>query len=88
MASTAPCLALTAAADRPTLRPVMREHVAKNKTEYPDRTHGSVVAAKVRKLANRLTADARRAHLDAAMAKIYGGSNAEKTALARRESGV
>ena len=48
----------------------MREHTAKKKIEYPDRTRGSVLAAKVRKLANRLTADERRAHLDTAMAMI------------------
>ena len=66
----------------------MREHVAKNKTEYPDRTHGSVVAANVRKLANRLTADARRAYLEAAMATIFCRTHDAKTALARRESGV
>jgi len=82
------CPALTAVAERRTVHLVMREHPAKKKTEYPDRTHGSVLAAKVRKLANRLTADERRAHLDAAIAKTYGGSDAAKTTLARRESGV
>ena len=88
LAPPALCPALTPTAERRTVSAVMREHAARKKIEYPDRTRGSVLAAKARKLANRLTADERRAHLDAAMAMIYGGSDVAKTTLARRESGV
>jgi hypothetical protein len=45
----------------------------RKKLDYPEETEGSRLAAKVRKLANRLTPEERRAHFNAAMVRIYGG---------------
>ena len=56
---------------------------ARKKLAYPDETAGSRLAAKARRLASRHTPEQRRAHLDAAMAMIYG-AHTEETALSRR----
>lgn len=56
---------------------------APKKLDYPVETHGSRLAAKARKLASQHTPEQRRAHLDAAMAMIYG-AHPEETALPRR----
>ena len=56
---------------------------SKRKLDYPAETSGSRLAARARKLASRHTPEQRRAHLDAAMAMIYG-AHAEKAALPRR----
>jgi len=52
------------------------------KPDYPVETSGSRLAAKARKLANRLTPEQRREHFNKAMTMIYGG--AKEAALARR----
>ena len=55
---------------------------AQKKIDYPGKTAGSRLAAKARKLANKLTREQRREHFDRAMTMIYGG--AKEAALARR----
>jgi hypothetical protein len=50
--------------------------------DYPEETPGSRLAAKARKLANKLTPEQRREHFNAAMTMIYGG--AKEATLARR----
>jgi len=45
---------------------------AKKKLRYPEETPGSRLAAKARKLANKLTPDRRREHFNRAMTMIYG----------------
>ena len=60
---------------------VMRQHTTKRKQlDYPDETPGSRLAAEIRKRANKLTAEQRRAHVNAAMAMIYGSQRATKAA--------
>ena len=56
----------------------------RKKLHYPDETEGSRLAAKARKMSSKLTAEERRAHLNAAMVMIYGGSNAKEGALTGR----
>jgi len=56
----------------------------RKKLDYPDETEGSRLAAKARKMANKLTAEERRAHFNAAMVMIYGGPDAKETAPPRR----
>jgi hypothetical protein len=58
-------------------------HTAKKKLSYPDKTDGSRLAAKARKMASKLTPEERRAHFNAAMAMIYGGAEAKETAVSR-----
>ena len=55
---------------------------AQKKLDYPEETSGSRLAAKARKLANKLTQEQRRAHFNGAMTMIYGG--AKEATLARR----
>ena len=55
---------------------------AQKKLDYPEETPGSRLAAKARKLANKLTAEQRREHFNGAMAMIYGG--AKEATLTRR----
>ena len=58
------------------------QRATSKKPDYPEETSGSRLAAKARKLANKLTPEQRREHFNGAMAIIYGG--AEKTTLPRR----
>jgi hypothetical protein len=51
------------------------------KLGYPEETPGSRLAAKARKLANKLTPEQRREHFNGAMTMIYGG--AKEATLAR-----
>ncbi len=55
---------------------------AKKKLDHPDETPGSRLAAKARKLANKLTPEQRREHFNGAMTMIYGG--ATEATLPRR----
>lgn len=50
------------------------QRAAPKKLDYPDETPGSRLAAKARKLANKLTPEQRREHFHSAMAMIYGGA--------------
>lgn len=43
------------------------------KLDYPEETEGSRLAAKTRKLANKLTPEQRREFFRRAMVRIYGG---------------
>ena len=63
---------------------VMRQpqRAAQKKLDYPEETPGSRLAAKARKLANKLTTEQRREHFNKAMTMIYGG--AKEATLARR----
>ena len=56
--------------------------IAQKKLDYPEETAGSRLAAKARKLANKLTPEQRREHFDGAMTMIYGG--AKEATLPRR----
>ena len=58
------------------------QRAAQKKLDYPVETAGSRLAAKARRLANKLTPEQRLEHFDGAMTMIYGG--AKETALARR----
>jgi len=58
------------------------KRAAPKKPDYPEETSGSRLAAKARKLANKLTSEQRREHFNGAMAMIYGG--AKEATLARR----
>jgi hypothetical protein len=62
---------------------VMRQpqRAAQKKLDYPEETPGSRLAAKARRLANKLTPEQRREHFNGAMAMIYGG--AKEATLAR-----
>jgi hypothetical protein len=62
------------------MRPPQR--AAQKRPDYPEETPGSRLAAKARKLANKLTLEQRRAHFNGAMTMIYGG--AKEATLARR----
>jgi hypothetical protein len=57
------------------------KHAAPKKFDYPEDTPGSRLAAKARKLANKLTPEQRREHFNGAMTMIYGG--AKEATLAR-----
>jgi hypothetical protein len=63
---------------------VMRQpqRAAQKKLDYPEESAGSRLAAKARKLANKLTPEQRREHFNRAMTMIYGG--AKEATLARR----
>lgn len=51
----------------------MRQSAMKRmKLDYPDETDGSRLAAKVRKLAGKLTAEEEAEHFRRGMARIYG----------------
>ena len=52
------------------------------KPDYPKVTPGSRLAAKARKLADKLTPEQRREHFNKAMTMIYGGAN--EVTLTRR----
>ena len=58
------------------------KRVTPKKLDYPEETPGSRLAAKARKLANKLTPEQRREHFNGAMTMIYGG--AKEATLARR----
>jgi hypothetical protein len=58
------------------------QHVAPKKPSYPAETPGSRLAAKARKLGNKLAQEQRREHFNGAMTMIYGG--AKKATIARR----
>jgi hypothetical protein len=49
----------------------------RKKPDYPSETEGSRLAAKVRKLASRLTPEEEAEHLRRGMEKIYGGQPKE-----------
>ena len=49
------------------------------KPDYPEQTEGSRLAAKVRKLASKLTPEEEADHLQRGLAKIYGGQPKEIT---------
>ena len=57
------------------------KRAAQKKLDYPGETSGSLLAAKARKRANKLTLEQRREHFNGAMAMIYGG--AKEATLAR-----
>jgi hypothetical protein len=57
------------------------QRAAPKKPDYPEETSGSRLAAKARKLANKLTPEQRREHFNGAMAMIYG--SAKEATLAR-----
>ncbi|HXR49012.1 MAG TPA: hypothetical protein VN784_16370 [Candidatus Limnocylindrales bacterium] len=59
-----------------------RQRATPKKPDYPEETPGSRLAAKARKLANKLTPEQRREHFNGAMTMIYGG--AKEATLARR----
>ena len=52
----------------------------RKKPHYPEETMGSRLAAEIRKRANKLTKEERRHHFEKAMAMIYSGDPAPKTA--------
>jgi hypothetical protein len=58
------------------------QRTALKQPDYPAETPGSRLAAKARKLANKLTPEQRREHFNKAMTMIYGG--AKEATLARR----
>ena len=58
----------------------MRQSASKRKKlDYPAETEGSRLAAKVRKLASKLTPEEEAEHFRHGMAKIYGGQPKEIT---------
>jgi len=58
----------------------MRRSASKRKKlGYPEETEGSRLAAKVRKLASKLTPEEEAEHFRRGMAKIYGGQPKEIT---------
>ena len=58
------------------MRPSTRK---RKKLDYPEETEGSRLAAKVRKLASKLTPEEEAEHFRRGMAKIYGGQPKEIT---------
>jgi hypothetical protein len=74
---------LAIASGKQEIKPVMRQpqRAVPKKPDYPAETPGSHLAAKARKLANKLTPEQRREHFNGAMAMIYGG--AKEATLAR-----
>ena len=63
-----------------TLPPDMRHSASKRKKlDYPEVTEGSRLAAKVRKLASKLTPEEEAENFRRGMAKIYGGQPKEIT---------
>jgi hypothetical protein len=58
----------------------MRKLASKRKKlDYPEHTEGSRLAAKVRKLASKLTPEEEAEYFRRGMAKIYGGQPKENT---------
>ncbi|MDD5141008.1 MAG: hypothetical protein PHY43_12205 [Verrucomicrobiales bacterium] len=58
----------------------MRQPASKQKKfDYPAETEGSRLAAKVRKLAGKLTPEEEAGHFQRGLAKIYGGQPKEIT---------
>lgn len=57
----------------------MRQHGPTKKTDYPDETEGSRIAARVRRDASRLTREQRRELFKRAMVRVYGGQPKEAT---------
>jgi hypothetical protein len=58
----------------------MRQSASKRKKlDYPAETEGSRLAAKVRKLASKLTPEEEAEHFRRGMAKVYGGQPKEIT---------
>ncbi len=58
----------------------MRKKAARRKRlDYPEETEGSRLAAKIRKLASKLTPEEEAEHFRRGMAKIYGGQPKEST---------
>jgi hypothetical protein len=58
----------------------MRQPAGKRKKlDYPPETEGSRLAAKVRRLASRLTPEEEAEHFRRGMARIYGGQPKEIT---------
>jgi hypothetical protein len=55
------------------------QRVAQKKLDYPEETAGSRLAAKARKLANKLTPVEEAEHFRRGMAKVYGGQPKEIT---------
>jgi hypothetical protein len=56
----------------------MRQPASRQKKlDYPEETEGSRLAAKVRKLAGKLTPEAEAEHFRRGMGKIYGGQPKE-----------
>ena len=53
--------------------------VPQKKLDYPEETPGSRLAAKARKLANKLTPEEEAEHFRHGMARIYGGQPKEIT---------
>jgi len=58
------------------MRPATRK---RKKLDYPEETEGSRLAAKIRKLASKLTPDEEEEHFRRGMAKIYGRQPKEIT---------
>jgi hypothetical protein len=55
------------------------QRTARKKPDYPESTAGSRLAAKARRLANKLTPEQEAEHFRRGMAKIYGGQPEEIT---------
>jgi len=53
--------------------------VVQKKLDYPEETAGSRLAAKARKLANKLTPEEEAEHFRHGMARVYGGQPKEIT---------
>jgi hypothetical protein len=51
--------------------------VVQKKLDYPEETAGSRLAAKARKLANKLTPEEEAEHFRHGMARVYGGQPKE-----------
>jgi hypothetical protein len=60
-----------------------RKLTAKMDYRYPDKTNGSEIAAKTRKVANRWTEAERAALFERGMQIIYGGSASKTTVHTR-----
>ena len=54
-----------------------RKAVKRKKLDYPDETEGSRLAAKVRKMASKLTSEQEAEYFRRAMVKVYGGQPKE-----------
>ena len=58
----------------------MRQSASKQKKlDFPEETEGSRLAAKVRRLASKLTPEEEAQHFRRGMAKVYGGQPKEIT---------
>jgi len=58
----------------------MRQSASKQKKlDYPEETEGSRLAAKVRRLASKITPEEEEQHFRRGMAKVYGGQPKEIT---------